>query len=234
MESKSSTTAASRAKRRQTDAAASRTLSDAPMAAQHRKVWRAIDQVAASQGLSPSSLAKLAGLDATAFNPSKRIARDGRLRWPGVETLAKVSEAAGVSLREIVGLIEGGGAETRYLPLARLVAAKADADAAFRVEDADREQAPFAVDDTEAFFLDLTTPAPPVYRAGDRLIVSPSAPLQVGARVAAAMESGEAVIGALADKDKTTLKIAPLAGGEATPLARADCAWIGRIIWASQ
>ena len=46
----------------------------------HESVWAAIDQLAARHGLSPSGLAKKAGLDPTAFNPSKRHGSDGRPR----------------------------------------------------------------------------------------------------------------------------------------------------------
>ena len=39
----------------------------------HGKIWTAIDALARRYGLSPSGLANRAGLDATAFNPSKRV-----------------------------------------------------------------------------------------------------------------------------------------------------------------
>ncbi|KFL25468.1 hypothetical protein JP75_25735, partial [Devosia riboflavina] len=39
----------------------------------HRAIWDGIDGVAKRHGLSVSALAKLAGLDPTAFNPSKRV-----------------------------------------------------------------------------------------------------------------------------------------------------------------
>ena len=44
----------------------------------HEDVWRAIDTLAAENGLSASGLAKRSGLDATTFNPSKRTMPDGR------------------------------------------------------------------------------------------------------------------------------------------------------------
>jgi len=46
----------------------------------HSAIWDAIDSLAARHGFTASGLAKLAGLDATAFNRSKRISRDGRER----------------------------------------------------------------------------------------------------------------------------------------------------------
>src|SRR5690606_39484661 len=63
----------------------------------HRAIWDGIDALARRQGVSVSALARLAGLDATAFNRSKRVSRDGRDRWPSTESIAKVLEATGES-----------------------------------------------------------------------------------------------------------------------------------------
>ena len=62
---------------------------------QHSQIWRAIDALAARRGLSPSGLARAAGLDPTTFNKSKREATDGRPRWPSTESLARALADAG-------------------------------------------------------------------------------------------------------------------------------------------
>jgi phage repressor protein C with HTH and peptisase S24 domain len=72
----------------------------------HDRVWAAIDALAERYSLSASGLAKLAGLDSTAFNKSKRLSADGRPRWPSTESLAKIIEATGASLDEFVALVE--------------------------------------------------------------------------------------------------------------------------------
>ena len=56
----------------------------------HSAIWDAIDSAARRHGLTPSGLAKVAGLDPTALNPSKRVSKDGRGRWPSTESLAKI------------------------------------------------------------------------------------------------------------------------------------------------
>jgi phage repressor protein C with HTH and peptisase S24 domain len=76
----------------------------------HDRVWAAIDALAERYSLSASGLAKLAGLDSTAFNKSKRLSADGRPRWPSTESLAKIMEATGASLNEFVALVETGAA----------------------------------------------------------------------------------------------------------------------------
>src|ERR1700712_783265 len=63
----------------------------------HSAIWDAIDGLAARHGFTASGLAKLAGLDATAFNRSKRVSRDGRERWPSTESISNLLEATGES-----------------------------------------------------------------------------------------------------------------------------------------
>lgn len=60
--------------------------------------WRAIDLIAKKHGLSRSGLAVRAGLDATTFNPCKRVRSDGRERWPGTEAIAGVLAATGETM----------------------------------------------------------------------------------------------------------------------------------------
>ena len=63
----------------------------------HERIWLAIDMLAQRENLSPSSLARLAGLDASIFNPSKRFLGNGRPRWPSTESIARILSATGLS-----------------------------------------------------------------------------------------------------------------------------------------
>jgi phage repressor protein C with HTH and peptisase S24 domain len=72
----------------------------------HKQIWAALDAIAEARGTSVSALALRAGFDATAFNRSKRIGRDGRLQWPSTETLAKTLTAADMNLRALADLID--------------------------------------------------------------------------------------------------------------------------------
>lgn len=78
------------------------------MAITHAQIWAALDALAARLRLSPSGLAKAAGLDPTSFNRSKRHSNDTppRPRWPSTESLAKVLNATGVSLADFAALAE--------------------------------------------------------------------------------------------------------------------------------
>ncbi len=73
----------------------------------HDRIWAAIDALAERNQLSPSGLARRAGLDPTSFNKSKRQAADGRSRWPSTESLAKVLTATGSSLDDFMALVQG-------------------------------------------------------------------------------------------------------------------------------
>src|SRR5260221_4960032 len=73
----------------------------------HSDIWRAIDRLAFENGLTASGLARRAGLDPTTFNNSKRVTRDGKLRWPSTESLAKVLDATATTLAQFVQLVDG-------------------------------------------------------------------------------------------------------------------------------
>ena len=74
----------------------------------HEQIWSALDRLAARAQLSPSGLARRAGLDPTTFNKSKRVTADGRERWPSTESVAKALAAADASIDIFVELMGDG------------------------------------------------------------------------------------------------------------------------------
>ena len=71
----------------------------------HADMWAAIEELAHSQKLSCSALAKKSGLDATTFNKSKRVNSFGKPRWPSTQSVAKILEATGTSIEEFIKFI---------------------------------------------------------------------------------------------------------------------------------
>ncbi len=212
-------------------------MSDAPLAETHRRVWGALDALADMRALSASGLAKIAGLDATAFNPSKRVGRDGRLRWPSVETLAKVMSVTGEDFHGLARLIDGRPKidSPKRLPVLTL-----GETGAARPSGAEAPAPDLA--DPDAFWLEIEAGsvggAGGAYRAGDRLLIAPNSPQEIGCRVAVALASGAVRVGRLAARDDFGLAVAPLLERDAAE-GEARCrydqlAWIGRILWASQ
>lgn len=72
----------------------------------HSQLWGAIDKIAELKGISVSKLAQNANLDPTAFNKSKRVMKDGKLRWPSTESILRVLTASELPLEKFVSLID--------------------------------------------------------------------------------------------------------------------------------
>jgi phage repressor protein C with HTH and peptisase S24 domain len=205
----------------------------------HRQIWAAIDALAASRGLTTSGLAKRAGLDPTAFNRSKRATPDGRLRWPGTESLAKALDAAGATFEEFAGLVSGrGGGRPRRLPLLGLSAASIRRfDAAGRPLGGGWDEIAFpGLDDDSAYALEIQgSECLPLYRDGDVIVVSPAAAVRRGDRIVTGLRTGDLSVGVLKRRTANTLEIGALgARGEDRVFSLADIAWTARIVWASQ
>lgn len=207
----------------------------------HADIWRAIDRLAAQNGLTASGLARRAGLDPTTFNKSKRTTGDGKLRWPSTESLSKVLEATGASLTEFVSLI---GETAGPGPLQRVpVIGYAQAGNAGYFDDAgypagsgwDELLFP-TLGDPHAYALEVSGDSmEPVYRDGDTIIVSPAAQIRRGDRVVVRTREGEVMAKQLLRETATKIELISI--NRAHPdrsIARTDLAWMARIIWASQ
>jgi phage repressor protein C with HTH and peptisase S24 domain len=209
----------------------------------HGKIWSAIDALARRYGLSPSGLAKQAGLDATAFNRSKRVTPEGRARWPTTESLAKVLAATGASIEEFVDLLDADAAGLRHaaqpIPLIGFTQAGGGGffdDGGFPVGGGwDQIRFP-RVDDDNAYALEVTGDSmEPLYREGDILIVSPNSAPRKGDRVVVRTTGGEVMAKVLVRRSAKTVELASLNPAHANlvfPIERID--WMARIVWASQ
>ena len=56
-------------------------------------------------GMSTSRLARKAGLDLTTFNKSKRLSKEGKLRWPSTESISKILAATGSGVGEFMSYL---------------------------------------------------------------------------------------------------------------------------------
>jgi phage repressor protein C with HTH and peptisase S24 domain len=209
----------------------------------HSKVWTAIDALARRYGLSPSGLARRAGLDATAFNRSKRVTPEGRPRWPTTESVAKVLAATGASLDEFVNLLDDDGPALRKvaqpIPLIGLTQAGAGGffdDGGFPVGGGWDQIGFPRVDHENAYALEVTGDSmQPLYRDGDILIVSPNSTSRKGDRVVLRTIDGEVMAKILVRRTAKTVELAsfnPAHPSLVFPVERID--WIARIVWASQ
>ena len=215
----------------------------------HEDVWRALDTLAAENGLSASGLAKRSGLDATTFNPSKRRMPDGRARWPSTESLAKVLDATGASLEAFTALVTGaralssGGnsnrAAVRRVPLIGLAQAGGEGyfdDGGYPVGGGWGEVSLPEIADPNAYALEISGDSmEPVFRDGDLVIVSPAAPIRRGDRVVVRTTGGEVMAKQLARRSARRVELKSLNPEHPDySFDLNEVLWIHRIVWASQ
>ena len=230
----------------------------------HKSIWAAIDALAERNGLSPSALARKAGLDPTAFNPSKRSSADGRPRWPSTESIAKVLDATGASLQEFTAAVtnplsrlvppgafgpmgKGGvtGKVGKHLTLARQVPLLGFAQAGVGgfFEDGgypagsgwDEIDLP-ALEEDGSYALEVQGDSMlPLYRDGDIVIVSPAEQIRKGDRIVVKTSDGEVMAKILKRRTASQVELMSLnRDHEDRVLALDQIEWMARIVWASQ
>ena len=205
----------------------------------HDQIWNALDRLAERSGLSPSGLAKKAGLDATTFNKSKRITNDGRTRWPSTESVSKALEATGVSIDSFVQLIDGVTRTVQSVPLLGFAQAGTGGyfdDGGFPTGKGWDEVGLPSVNDEHAYALEISGDSmKPAYRDGDVIVVSPGAQIRKGDRVVVKTTSGEVMVKELKRRTTKLIELQSLNPNHVDrTLAAGDIEWIARIVWASQ
>lgn len=207
----------------------------------HSQLWKAIDGLARREGLSPSALARRAGLDATSFNPSKRFGPGDppRPRWPSTESLTRILTATGLSLGEFAALADDAFEPAASIPLLGL----AQAGEAGFFDDAglptgegwDQTDLPRPRDSLLSLRITGDSMVP-LYREGDTVIVDREATdIRKGDRVVVRTTGGETLakeVSALTARAVTLSSINPLY--EPRTIPRRDVLWMGRILWVSQ
>ncbi|MCV9944428.1 MULTISPECIES: helix-turn-helix transcriptional regulator [unclassified Rhizobium] len=222
----------------------------------HDQIWEAIDRLAGRHELTPSGLARRAGLDPTSFNKSKRLSADGRLRWPSTESIAKVLDATGASMEEFLAFMrpDAGPSEQQVK----------QQESAFPQQGGSIPLLGFAQAGAGGFFDDGGFPAGqgwdvvefpaapsqkagvyalevqgesmmPLYRDGDVLIVEPGAQVRRNDRVVVRTNEGEVMAKVLLRQSPRSIELMSLNPEHPNrTLELSDVDWIARIIWASQ
>lgn len=207
----------------------------------HGQIWAAIDALAAKNGLSASGLARRSGLDPTTFNRSKRIAGDGRPRWPSTESIAKALDATSTNLDSFMEILTGGGpsGRKRTVPLIGMAQAGEGGffdDGGFPVGQGWDEIAFPDNDHENAYALEIAGDSMvPVYRDGDVVMVAPGAPVRRGDRVVVKTTEGEVLAKELARRTAKQVELRSLNPEHPDrTFAASEITWIARIVWASQ
>ena len=224
----------------------------------HAQVWAAIDALAQQNDMSVSRLARNAGLDPTTFNKSKRTAQDGRLRWPSTESLSKIMAATDIDFDQFALLMsqsnrdyaiqltkldQTGFAEAAtqaaMVPLIGL--AQAGSGGFFDEAGLPSGDGWDAVDfptnsHDQIYALEIQGDSmEPLYRDGDRIIVSPTSSIRRGDRVVVRTVEGEVLAKVLARQTAKVLELESInPQHENRSIKMQEVDWVARIIWASQ
>ena len=205
---------------------------------QHGDIWRGLDRLAEKHGLTVSGLAKLAGLDATAFNKSKRVSKDGRYRWPSTESIARALQAVEADFGDFAALVTGQYGQT--IPILDLEQASLVGmfDGAGQPILAEWEHVRFSrkIGHDWIFAIELTgNEGAPFYRSGDRIIVSAGAETRHGDRVLVKLSSGALMVARLGRQTANRVELSDLSDDAVSVFHDSgQIAWIARILWVSQ
>ena len=210
------------------------------MTLSHNHIWAAIDALANRLNTTPSGLARLAGLDPTSFNKSKRASPEtpSRPRWPSTESLAKLLDATGIKFFEFALLAEGrsGG---QGIPLIGFAQAGNEGffdDSGFPLGQG-WDEITFPSVNSGLYALEISGDSMlPLYRDGDRILVDPhNQNLRKGDRVVVKTIDGEVMAKELVRYSARQIELRSLNPDfPDRALDRLQVAWIARIVWASQ
>ena len=207
----------------------------------YHEIWQGLENLAAAKGLSLSAMASKAGLDPTSFNKSKRIGADGRKRWPSTESMNKVFHAMNITVFEFMELAGiPCPPSKRTIPLLGLV--KAGREGYF-----DIDGNPILSDDWDGIEFPISNSKNiyalevfgnsmlPVYREGDKLVVSPEAEVRKNDRVVVKLQTGEVMVKELAHKSAKQIELKSLNSSyEPILVTPDDVCWMARVLWVSQ
>jgi len=205
----------------------------------HADIWSALDRLARKRSMSPSGLAKEAGLDATTFNKSKRVTSAGKPRWPSTESIAKVLGTVDMSFEDFAYMAADRGAQGPAIPVIGLAQAGDEGffdDAGFPIGGSWEDVRVPGIQDENVYALQIAGDSmDPVLRAGDKVLVAPNAECRRGDRVVVKTIQGEVMAKELRKRTATTIDLISLNPDyEDRSLPLEQVQWIGRIIWVSQ
>ena len=208
----------------------------------YEQIWNAVDKLAKQNGLSPSGLAKKAGLDSTTFNKSKRVRADGKKRWPSLDSINKVLEVCNLSFEEFYKLTKENTASkeielTNPIPYAKYSSLKKlekieksiiDTSSWKKVSFPDSAENLYAID------IDVVKFAP-IYRFGSVLIASKNSEIRRGDRIIIINNSGEIMINEFLKRTAGSIILADLTdSSKEQEVLIKNIKLINRIVWASQ
>ncbi len=209
----------------------------------HDKIWAAIDALALRFDLSPSALAKKAGLDPTSFNKSKRKTSDGKERWPSTESLSKILQATQISFSDFASIVTNGNNLNHTFSHMNLISSSSSFDNNHGFDEG--RKAPLlgkipgkplpGAGNEGTFIVELENDdMEPFYRTGDKLIISAMDTVKPGDRVYICLKDESSFIGVVENLTTKKVEVCKLGRkNEKLNFNLKDVSSISRILWVS-
>ncbi|WP_246657601.1 helix-turn-helix transcriptional regulator [Cohaesibacter sp. CAU 1516] len=187
----------------------------------HTTIWSAIDRLASENSLTASGLARLAGLDATSFNPSKRFKPDGRPRWPSTESISKVLAATDTSVEQFFTGSELEVAHRSHDPASHSEAAELSS-----LMPLPQDTTLWEVSGGEFY---------PFYKDGAQLLILKGDVFDVGDRLIVKTNSDDLLLGDVSQTRSRSFSLSMMQdSGRVRTFSAGSVDWVARILWASQ
>lgn len=205
----------------------------------YETVWDAVDKLAEKNGLSPSGLARKAGLDSTTFNKSKRIRTDGKKRWPSLDSINKILDACNITFEQFYNLANNDGdgefsSSIPYIKHSKLFENKTKKENTIDTSLWDKIRFPDGAANLYAIDLD-TNEFEPYYRKYSTLIVSKNSEIRQGDKVIIINKNNDATINEFIKRTAKTIEVSELNHKETEKsILINDIKIINRILWAGQ
>lgn len=204
----------------------------------YEQVWEAVDKLAKINGLTPSGLAKKAGLDSTTFNKSKRIRPDGKNRWPSLDSINKIIEACNIGFEQFYNLADNSAAtETQnsipYIKFSKLINNQIE-DAKLATSEWNRIRFPETICNLYSIDVD-TNSYEPYFRKNTTIIVNQNSEIRKGDRIVILLDDGRVLINEFIRRTPSTLEVCDLLNKEIeSTISIRKISLVNRIMWASQ
>ncbi|ACT56917.1 DNA-binding protein [Candidatus Liberibacter asiaticus] len=218
----------------------------------HKKIWEAIDRMAERHNLTPSGLARKAGLDPTSFNKSKRFGIEGRNRWPSTESIFKILAATNETICQLLDLPFSDGRTTekkeKEIPLLYFPPSGSGGffdSGVFPTgnkwntvgvpEIRSPHNGIYAIQTQDTRHKTQDTSMLPLYRKGDILILNSAIQVNCGDRLLIKPRTGDIVAKVLISRRGRSIDLMSLnCCYPVDTVEMSDIEWIARILWASQ
>lgn len=203
----------------------------------YEQIWNAVDKLAKINGLSPSGLAKKAGLDSTTFNKSKRIRPDGKKRFPSLESINKIIAVCNITFDQFYKLAEKeiGEEDTNSIPYIKFSSLEKMQDVKLEVEINKWNKIKFPDNKHNLYAVELDSKSNSSnYPAGTILIVSQNSEVRRGDKVIVLYNDANIYIGEFIRRTATTIEISHQENEKDITLTINNINFINRILWVSQ